>query len=151
MVQEKSDTSLPVSQGEGLLNAPLSAADHPLEDILDRLSPGQFLCGGRLDPQVQSFAQARGLTLRDYFAREELAVANAVLSFQPFDIHSLKFIFYFHIIFPRFFFFFLSHDLLMIPVSIHARITSFSFSGFSDKSLSKKYIFDSSDEIFSII
>ena len=69
---------LPVSQGEGLLNAPLSAGDHPLEDILDRLSPGQFLCGGRLDPQVQTLAQARGLILRDYFAREELAVANAV-------------------------------------------------------------------------
>lgn len=69
---------LPVSQGEGKLNAPLSAGDHPLVDLLDRLSPGQFLCGGRLDPQVQALAQARGLTLRDYFAREELAVANAV-------------------------------------------------------------------------
>ena len=69
---------LPVSQTAGLLNAPLSAGDHPLEDILDRLSPGQFLCGGRVDPQVQALAQARGLTLRDYFAREELAVANAV-------------------------------------------------------------------------
>ena len=70
---------LPVAQGEGtLLNAPLSASDHPLEDILDRLSPGQFLCGGRVSPQIQALAQARGLTLRDYFAREELAVANAV-------------------------------------------------------------------------
>lgn len=69
---------LPVSQGEGLLNAPLSAADHPLEDIFSRLSPNQFLCGGRVDPQLQALAQARGLTLRDYFAREELAVANAV-------------------------------------------------------------------------
>lgn len=69
---------LPVSQGDGLLNAPLSASCHALEDILDRLSPGQFLCGGRVDPQLQSMAQARGLTLRDYFTREELAVANAV-------------------------------------------------------------------------
>ena len=70
---------LPVTQGEGnLLNAPLSASEHALEDILDRLSPEQFLCGGRTDPKVQALAQARGLTLRDYFAREELAVANAV-------------------------------------------------------------------------
>ena len=70
---------LPVTQGEeGLLNAPLSAGDHPLTDILDRLSPGQFLCGGRTDPQVRALAQDRGLTLRDYFAREELTVANAV-------------------------------------------------------------------------
>ena len=70
---------LPVSQGDGsLLNTPLSSSDHPLEDILDRLSPGQFLCGGRVEPRVQALAQARGLTIRDYFAREELAVANAV-------------------------------------------------------------------------
>ena len=70
---------LPVSQGDGeMLNTPLSSSDHPLEDILDRLSPGQFLCGGRVEPQVHALAQARGLAIRDYFAREELAVANAV-------------------------------------------------------------------------
>ena len=69
---------LTVSSGGGLLNAPLSAVDHPLAGILDQLSPLQFLCGGRVDPDTQALALERGLTIRDYFAREELAVANAV-------------------------------------------------------------------------
>jgi len=69
---------LPVSGGNGLLNAPLSPAEYPLAPILDRLSPRQFLCGGRVDQSADTLARERGLTIRDYFAREELAVANAV-------------------------------------------------------------------------
>lgn len=69
---------LTVTLSGGLLNAPLSVSEHPLAPILDRLSPRQFLCGGRVDPETQAMAQERGLTLHDYFAREELAVANAV-------------------------------------------------------------------------
>ena len=69
---------LPVA-GEGLtLHAPLAPAAPPLAQVLDRLTPGQVLCGGRVDPAVQALAGARGLTIHDYFAREELAVANAV-------------------------------------------------------------------------
>lgn len=37
-----------------------------------------MLCGGRVDPVTAALAAERGLTIRDYFAREELAVANAV-------------------------------------------------------------------------
>ena len=69
---------LPVSRDPGMLNAPFSQEPQPLAPILDQLSPSQFLCGGRLDPKLLAMAQARGLTVRDYFAREELAVANAV-------------------------------------------------------------------------
>lgn len=67
-----------VTSGAGLLNTPLSLSEHPLAPILDRLNPRQFLCGGRIDPETYAMAQERGLTLHDYFAREELAVANAV-------------------------------------------------------------------------
>lgn len=69
---------LTVTAGNGILNAPLSPTDHTLVPILDRLSPRQFLCGGRVDPATQALAGERGLTIHDYFAREELAVANAV-------------------------------------------------------------------------
>ena len=69
---------LTVSTGGGRLNAPLSSAEHPLDPILAQLTPRQFICGGRLDSETQGLAAARGLTIRDYFQREELAVANAV-------------------------------------------------------------------------
>lgn len=49
-----------------------------MTDVLAPLSPGQMLCGGRVDPVTAALAAERGLTIRDYFAREELAVANAV-------------------------------------------------------------------------
>ena len=69
---------LTVADGNGQLNAPLAVAEYPLEPVFDRLSPKQFLCGGRISPDVQALASERGLTIHDYFAREELAVANAV-------------------------------------------------------------------------
>ncbi len=69
---------LTVRGEDGLLNAPLSASKHPLAPILDRLSPRQFLCGGRVDRETQAMARERGLTVADYYNREELAVANAV-------------------------------------------------------------------------
>lgn len=67
-----------VCRGQGLLNTPLAAGDYALAEVLDRLRPSQFLCGGRVDDESQSMARERGLLIRDYFDREELAVANAV-------------------------------------------------------------------------
>lgn len=69
---------LPVSSGGGLLNAPLSRLSLPLTEVLAPLSPSQVLFGGRVDPVTAALAAERGLAVRDYFAREELAVANAV-------------------------------------------------------------------------
>ena len=79
-----------VCVGDGLLNAPLSLGKHPLPPILDRLSPGQMICGGRIDPETQAMAQVRGLTIQDYFAREELAVANAVPTALPVGHYSAR-------------------------------------------------------------
>ena len=69
---------LPAAGEGGLLNAPLSAADHPLDAVLDALRPGQAICAGRVTAGLRAMAEARGLALHDYFAREELAVANAI-------------------------------------------------------------------------
>lgn len=69
---------LPVTDGQGNLNAPLSAGQHPLLPILDRLNCRQVVLGGRIDATTVAAARARGLTLLDYFDREELAVANSV-------------------------------------------------------------------------
>lgn len=69
---------LPVTGEDGLLNAPLSERRVSLTAVLDELNPEQVICAGRVTPEAAAQANARGLILRDYFAREELAVANAV-------------------------------------------------------------------------
>ncbi len=69
---------LPVQDGGGMLNAPLSDLRLPVLELLDGLSPGQVVCGGRFSPELRVLSERKGLILRDYFEREELAVANAV-------------------------------------------------------------------------
>ena len=69
---------LPAADGEGRLNAPLSPVRCTLGEIVDALRPGQLLCAGMAGPRLEALARERGLVLRDYFAREELAVLNAV-------------------------------------------------------------------------
>jgi len=69
---------LPVSDGQGRLPAPLSQLRLGAEELLDRLRPGQRILAGRIPPGLQRAAERRGLFLEDYFAREELAVRNAV-------------------------------------------------------------------------
>lgn len=69
---------LPVVGEGGSLNAPLSGETHKLAQLLDAMRPGQLVTGGRVEEETRAAAAERGLVLRDYFAREELAVANAV-------------------------------------------------------------------------
>lgn len=69
---------LPASTGGGRLNAPLSGGRYDLRELLDCLRPGQLVCAGMADEELRRMAEERSLTLRDYFAREELAVLNAV-------------------------------------------------------------------------
>ncbi len=63
---------------EYLLNTPLSASPLPLSRVLDALRPGQVVCAGRVTSRAAILAAERNLTLYDYFAREELAVANSI-------------------------------------------------------------------------
>lgn len=69
---------LPAAGPDGRLNAPLAAGGHELAEILDALRPGQLVCAGMTGEDLERMAAERGLVLRDYFAREELAVMNAV-------------------------------------------------------------------------
>lgn len=65
--------------GEGnTLNAPLAERSYPLEEILAAIGPGPAVCAGRVDGSLSALAAAHGITLHDYAAREEFAVANAV-------------------------------------------------------------------------
>lgn len=69
---------MPVSGSDGMLHTPLGTSSISLSSILDHLSSRQFLCGGRIDSNTIALAQQRGLSLLDYFQREELVVSNCV-------------------------------------------------------------------------
>lgn len=69
---------LPAMGADGKLNAPLAAQRHELKEVLDALRPGQLVCAGMAGKSLKKMAEERGLGLRDYFAREELAVLNAI-------------------------------------------------------------------------
>lgn len=68
---------LPATEGDRL-NTPLSSQRLTLNQVLAPLCPGQLLCAGMADSDLRDAVEAKGLLFRDYFAREELAVANAV-------------------------------------------------------------------------
>lgn len=68
---------LPAADGTAL-HSPLSQFHPTLRQVFDALTPGQLVLAGKADPGLRTLAQARGIHLLDYFAREELAVANAV-------------------------------------------------------------------------
>ena len=69
---------LPAEEEGGLLHAPLSSRPRSLDELLSPLRPGQLVCAGMVGPALTALAAKGELVLRDYFAREELAVANAV-------------------------------------------------------------------------
>lgn len=69
---------LPVCSAPGILSTPLSEQEHLIAPILDFLTPGQLICGGRFAPDTLHALSQRGLQTCDYFEREELIVANAV-------------------------------------------------------------------------
>ena len=69
---------LPAMDGEGLLRMPLSKRSLTPGEVLDRLHPGQLVLAGRVSGRLRDEAAARRLEVRDYFAREELALLNAI-------------------------------------------------------------------------
>lgn len=69
---------LPLMAEEGILNSRLSDRKVPLQMIFQALRPGQIVCGGKAEPQVLEMAERAGVTFLDYFAREELEIANAI-------------------------------------------------------------------------
>lgn len=66
---------LPLCRGDGLLNC--QEDPMPTAELFRRLRPGQRILAGQVKLQQHREAGDRGLTLEDYFLREELTVANA--------------------------------------------------------------------------
>ena len=68
---------LPAADGAAL-HSPLSPFHPTLEQVFSALVPGQLVLAGMAGPELTALAYERGVRLLDYFAREELTVANAV-------------------------------------------------------------------------
>ena len=71
---------LPVCREPGRIFAPLSEGEILLSEVLDAMRPGQLVLGGQMSEEVIREVRARALRWRDYFAREELTVANAAVT-----------------------------------------------------------------------
>lgn len=69
---------LPVTTDGVNVNAPFSRTPIPLETVLQAVREDQLLLGGQVSDTLHRAAALRGLTVADYFSREELAVLNAV-------------------------------------------------------------------------
>lgn len=69
---------LPLCKGDGVLNCEEGAV--PTADLFRRFRPGQRVLAGQVRPRQREEAEALGLTVEDYFLREELAVANAAMT-----------------------------------------------------------------------
>ena len=61
-----------------LLPLPLDAARTPLAELLRAARPGTLALGGMLSEEAKAIAAEAGVELVDYFAREELAIRNAI-------------------------------------------------------------------------
>lgn len=66
---------LPLCRGDGVLNC--EEGPVPTIDLFRRLRPRQLVLAGQVKPAQRQEAAACGLSLEDYFLREELTVANA--------------------------------------------------------------------------
>ena len=69
---------LPAMGADGLLHTPCSRRRLPAGEVLLRLRRGQRVLAGKASPWLKAVAQEQGLQLGDYFAREELALLNAI-------------------------------------------------------------------------
>jgi len=69
---------LPLCKGEGVLNCMENPI--PTLQLFRRFRPEQRVLAGQIKPQQYREAELCGLTLEDYFLREEVTVANAAIT-----------------------------------------------------------------------
>jgi dipicolinate synthase subunit A len=69
---------LPYSVDGVTVNAPYARAPIPVDEVIGATRPGAMIVGGKLSQTIIHSAQAAGIRLIDYYAREELAVLNTI-------------------------------------------------------------------------
>ncbi len=71
---------LPCSDGEGFLKTAFSKRKTKLSEIVEHLPEGAVLMGGILPEEIVSRAKKSGISVFDYYRREEFTVRNAALT-----------------------------------------------------------------------
>jgi len=69
---------LPCSVDGVRINCPLGGYDIRLDSLFSTIREGTKVIGGRLDDNIYTLAERAGAKLYDYYAREDLAIANAI-------------------------------------------------------------------------
>lgn len=69
---------LPVTTDGVHVNAPFSRVPIALDTVIQTMREDQLLLGGQISEPLQRTVALHGLSVADYFSREELAVMNAV-------------------------------------------------------------------------
>lgn len=68
------------AERNGALNSPYAERSWSLVELLFGVSSGTPVFAGKASPRLRDFCAQRGLTLHDYFLREDMAVKNAALT-----------------------------------------------------------------------
>ena len=69
---------LPAEKPEGEVYTPLWEGRVQVSQVVERMAPGQLLCGGLIRDELRTMARQRGLRVEDYYTREELTLLNAI-------------------------------------------------------------------------
>lgn len=69
---------LPICTKDGNLFAPYHPTPLPFSPLLGDINPNSLVVGGKVTPFLHSLAEEKGISITDYFTREELTIANAV-------------------------------------------------------------------------
>ncbi len=69
---------LPASSDDITLHAPFSGKPIYIQEVLENLSPGAFLTGGKISEKMWKMCRDYGIYTVDYLEREELTVLNAI-------------------------------------------------------------------------
>ncbi len=71
---------LPCCDGEGFLKTAFSEEKIPAKEIVEKMPEGSVLMGGLLPEDTIAAAKEKGVSVFDYYHREEFAVRNAALT-----------------------------------------------------------------------
>ena len=69
---------LPVTVDGIHISAPFSDEKVAIERIFQSINKDAFVLGGMVNDKINAVAKSHGITIHDYFAREELVVLNAI-------------------------------------------------------------------------